>query len=206
VDPCTSVLARWPSPESHRRAVTRAGHRTSKPSLLGSWTHQLVPRANGTFLGSPPPRIPLLIRRQNERQSRMTFSSVPPSSMVVASKLLFSCHTIPFIPSLRHAGAPGVACCPAWPEPQRGFKPQWPPCRPSAADACRPRLHPVQAPKLDRGEPLVNPHHFPVPSRRRTRRILDFPADRCARGLHGIFPVLSREISVNQGPLRNFRK
>jgi hypothetical protein len=44
--------------------VTRAGRRTSKPPLPGSWTRQLVPRANGTFLGSPPPRIPLLIRRQ----------------------------------------------------------------------------------------------------------------------------------------------
>jgi hypothetical protein len=93
--------------------VTRAGRRTSKPLLPSSWTRQLVPRANGTFFGSPPPRIPLLIRRQNEQQSRMTFSSVPPSSMVVASKLLFSCYTIPSTPSLRHAGAPGVAHCPA---------------------------------------------------------------------------------------------
>jgi hypothetical protein len=62
--------------------VTRAGRCTSKPPLPGSWTHQLVPRANETFLGSPPPRTPLLIRKQNKQQSRMTFSSVPSSSMV----------------------------------------------------------------------------------------------------------------------------
>jgi hypothetical protein len=35
---------------------------------------------------------------------------------------------------------------------------------------------------------------------------LDFPASWCARGLHCVFPLLSREISVNQGPLRNFEK
>jgi hypothetical protein len=135
----------------------------------------------GPSLGRHLLVFPSLFAGKNEQQSRMTFSSVPPSSMVVASKLLFSCHTIPSTPSLRHAGAPGVARCPAWPEPQRGFELQRPPCRPSAADACRPRLHPVQAPKLDRGEPLVNPHHFPGPSRRRARRILDFPV--AGRGL-----------------------
>jgi hypothetical protein len=76
----------------------------------------------------------------------------------------------------------------------------------SHLNTLRPRLHPVQAPKLDRGEPLVNPHHFPGPSRRRPRRILDFPAGRCARGLHCFDFSLSREFSVIQGPLRNLEK